>query len=313
MLGNGIFHHLAVLCHGIELNFFRILQELGNHYRIFLGNLGSHFQEVLQFFFIVAYIHCSTGKHIRRTHQYRIAYFLNEALHIFQTGKFLPSRLVDAELVEHGREFITVLCAVDRNRRSTQYRNRLTIEFHCQIVRNLTAYGYDYAARLFEVYNIEHTFKRKLVEVQTVAHIVVSRYCFGVIVNHDGFVPQLACSLDSVHRTPVELNGRPDTVSSRTQYNYRFFILIIVHIIPLYGIRHIKVVRQFRMLGSDGIDTFYSRKNTQFLTTGAYHKVFLFHITFRIQHETCNLEVGETEHFRFTQHIGRNILHLIIL
>ena len=98
MLGNGIFHHLAVLCHGIELNLFRILQELGNHYRIFLGNLGSHFQEVLQFFFIVAYIHCSTGKHIRRTHQYRIAYFLNEALHIFQTGKFLPSRLVDTEL-----------------------------------------------------------------------------------------------------------------------------------------------------------------------------------------------------------------------
>ena len=102
MLGDGIFHHLAVLSNSVKLNFFRILQELGNHYRIFLGNLGSHFQEVLQFFFIVAYVHRSAGKHIRRTHQYRITHFLNEALHVFQTGKFLPSRLVDTELVEHG-------------------------------------------------------------------------------------------------------------------------------------------------------------------------------------------------------------------
>ena len=54
------------------------------------------------FFFIVAHVHRSAGKHIRRTHQYRITHFLNEALHVFQTGKFLPSRLVDTELVEHG-------------------------------------------------------------------------------------------------------------------------------------------------------------------------------------------------------------------
>ena len=67
------------------------------------------------------------------------------------------------------------------------------------------------------------------------------------------------------------------------------------------------------MFGSNGIDAFHSRQNTQFLTTGAYHKVFLLHIAFRAQHETCNLEIGETEHFRFAQHVGRNIFHLIIL
>ena len=76
------------------------MQELGYHHRIFLRYLSSHLQEVFQFFFIVAYIHRSTGDSVRRTHQYRIAHLLYKSFHIFQASEFLPSRLVDAQLVE---------------------------------------------------------------------------------------------------------------------------------------------------------------------------------------------------------------------
>ena len=92
---------------------FGVLQELGYHHRYSFRYLSSHLQEVFQFFFIVAYIHRSTGEYVRRTHQYRIAHLLYKAFHIFQAGEFLPSRLVDAQLVEHGRELVTVFGTVD--------------------------------------------------------------------------------------------------------------------------------------------------------------------------------------------------------
>ena len=120
MLGNSIFHYFTILGNSIKFYFFCILQELRNYHRIFFRYFSGHFQEVLQFFFIVAYVHRSTRKYIRRTNQYRITHFLYETFHIFQTGKLLPSRLVDTQLVEHSRELITVFSTVDRKRRSSQ-------------------------------------------------------------------------------------------------------------------------------------------------------------------------------------------------
>ena len=123
VLGDGVFHHFTVLGNSVELNLLGVLQELGYHHRIFLRYLSSHLQEVFQFFFIVAYIHRSTGEYVRRTHQYRITHLLYKAFHIFQASEFLPSRLVDAQLVEHGRELVTVFGTVDGDGGSTQHGN----------------------------------------------------------------------------------------------------------------------------------------------------------------------------------------------
>ena len=290
---DSIFYHLTVLCHSVELNFFCILEELWNNYRIFFRYFGSHFQEVFQFFIIIANIHCRTRKNVRRTNQHRITYFFHKAFHIFETGQLLPSRLVDTQLVKHCRELVTVFGTVDRDRRSTQYRNRLTIKFHSQVVRNLSAYRHNHTARLFEIDHIEHTFERKFVEVQAVAHIIVSRNRFRVVVNHDRLVSQFAGSLNRIHRTPVKFNRATDTVSTRAQHDYWFFILIIVHIITFHCIRHIQIVSQFRMFGSNRIDAFYCRKNPHSFTMSTYSQVFFLHVSSRVQYETCNLEVRE--------------------
>ena len=57
---------------------------------------------------------------------------------------------------------------------------------------------------------------------------------------------------------------------------------------------HVQVVRQFRMFGSDCVDTFYARQNAQFLTQVTYTDVFFFHVSFRILNVTGDLEVRET-------------------
>ena len=70
------------------------------------------------------------------------------------------------------------------------------MKLHCQVVRYLSTHGHDDTARLLQVDNVEHTLEGELVEVETVAHVVVRRNGFGVIVNHDGLVAQLAGSLN---------------------------------------------------------------------------------------------------------------------
>ena len=123
VLGNSVFNHFTVLSYRVELNFLCIFEELRNNYRIFFRYFGSHLQEVFQFFVIVANVHSRTREYVRRTNQYRITYFFYKSLHFFKAGQFHPSRLVDAKLVEHCRELVTVFGTVDGNRRSTQYRN----------------------------------------------------------------------------------------------------------------------------------------------------------------------------------------------
>ena len=90
----------------------------------------------------------------------------------------------------------------------------------CQVVRDLSAYRDDHTTRLFEVDYIKYTFERKFVEVETVAHIIVSRNRFRVVVNHDRLVTQFAGSLNCIHRAPVKFYRATDTVSTRPQYNY---------------------------------------------------------------------------------------------
>ena len=88
------------------------------------------------------------------------------------------------------------------------------MEFHGEVVWNLTTYRDDDAARLLQIHHVEHTLQREFIEVETVAHIVVGRYGLGIVVDHDRLIAQLTGGVDGIHRTPVELNTRTDTVSA---------------------------------------------------------------------------------------------------
>ena len=95
MLAHCIFHHFALVGHGIKLYLLGLLHELGNYHGIFLAHLGGHLQESLQFLIAVAYVHGGTGENVRRTYQYGIAYLADELLDVVQRGEGTPCGLVD--------------------------------------------------------------------------------------------------------------------------------------------------------------------------------------------------------------------------
>ena len=239
VFADSIFNDFAVVGYCVKLYFFGFLHKLRNNHRIFLAYFACHLQESLQFFFVVANIHCSTREHIRWTNQYRIAHAVNKFLNVVHACQRAPLRLVDAELVEHSRELIAVLCTVDWNRRCTKNGHTLTVQFHCQVVWNLTTHRHYHASWHFKVDYIEHAFEWKLVEVQAVAHIIVGRYSFWVIVNHNALVAKLASRLNSIYRAPVKFNRRSDAISAWTKHYHRLFVAVIVYIITFYRICHI--------------------------------------------------------------------------
>ena len=140
MLRDGIFHHLALVGNSVKLYLLGLGHELRNHYWELLRHLGSHREEAVQFLVVIANVHGSTRQHVGRTHQNGIAHLLHKLLHIVKARQCAPCRLVDAQLVEHSRELVAVLCTVDVNRRGSQYGNTLTVQLHGQVVRNLTTH-----------------------------------------------------------------------------------------------------------------------------------------------------------------------------
>ena len=80
--------------------------------------------------------------------------------------------------------------------------------------------------RLLHLDDIHHTLEGQLVEVETVAHIVVGRYGLWVVVDHHRAPALLANGVQSLNATPVELYGRTDAVSTRTEYDDRTVVVL---------------------------------------------------------------------------------------
>ena len=184
VLANGISQDLAILSHSVHLDLLGMLDELRHHHRVILAHIGSQLQEALQLVFVRADIHGSTAEHIRGAHQHREPYPLYELVDIFHRGQRAPLGLVHTQLVEHLRELSTVFGAVDILSLSTQDGHMLLVKIHGQVIRNLTTRGHDDTMRGLHIDDIHHTLERQLIEVQTVAHIVVGRYRLRVIVYH---------------------------------------------------------------------------------------------------------------------------------
>lgn len=65
------------------------------------------------------------------------------------------------------------------------------MQLHGEIVGNLSTYRNDDSVGRFEIDDIKYAFERKLVEVKSVAHVVVGRYRFRVIIDHNRFITNL--------------------------------------------------------------------------------------------------------------------------
>ena len=80
---------------------------------------------------------------------------MDKVIDFVHARKLRPTWLVYSEGIEHGGEFMAVLCAVNRYGRGSENRNLPPVELHGQVIRNLSADGYNDTARLLQIDNVE--------------------------------------------------------------------------------------------------------------------------------------------------------------
>ena len=130
-------------------------------------------------------------------------------------GQFPPSRLVDADPVEHRRK-VAVFGVVDVFGRvprigTCSFCNRRARLFGiCPPVETITPLGVSRSG------DVEHPFERQLVEVEAVAGIVVGRNGFGIVVDHYRTQPLPADRVQRIDATPVEFHRAADPVGPRS-------------------------------------------------------------------------------------------------
>ena len=166
--------------------------------------------------------------------------------------------------------------------------------------------------RILQFQNIHHTFKSQFVEVQAIAHIVVCRYSFRIIINHHAAPSFFTNSIQSLHTAPVKFYGRTDTISAGSQYDNGFMVAQVMNIICHTAISKIQIIGLCRIFGCQSIDLLHYRKNTRFFTMFADIKNTILHITF-VADGTGNLEIRETLNLGFTKQFVWQIGYLFVI
>ena len=292
MLRDGVDDDFAIAGHGIHLDLFGMLDKLAHYDRVFLRYVGGQLQELFQLGVVRADVHRSTREHIRGTNQHGVTHLFHEVVDVGQRGQLAPTRLVDTQRVEHRREFVSVFGVVYAVGRRAQYAHVLLVEARGQVVGYLSAGRENYAVRILEFENIHHPLEGQLVEVEAVAHVVVGRYRFGVVVDHYTAVALFANGIQGLHAAPVELNRRAYAVSTRTQYHNRLVVAQVLHIVGDAAVGQVQIVGLCRILGGQRVDLFHHGDDAERFTELAHPlHVAVFHLF--LPDGAGNLEIGE--------------------
>ncbi len=313
MLRDGIHLYLAILRHGIHLDFLGILDKLRHNDRMLLGHICRQTQEAFKLLIVAAHIHGCTGKHIARTHKHRESYLINKLIDVVKRCQLPPAGLVDSYAVKHCRELMAVFRIVNRLGGSSENGHTGIIKTRGKIIGYLTAHRQYHAMRLLKVKNIHHAFIGKLVEIESVTHIIISRHSLGIVVNHHRAPALTLHGHKSVDRTPVKLYRATDAVSTRAEHYNRAVVVEIVHIVGSTVVSKIKVIGHRGIFGCKSVNLLHHRDYTERFAQPPYLSHCTFHIGQPLLVErTRNLEVTESLLLCLTQQRSRQLRQIII-
>ena len=213
---DGVSKYLTILGHGIHLNLLGMLNELGDNNGVVFAHISGQLEKAFQLVTVGADVHGSTAEHIAGTHKDGESDALHETVYVSHACKCAPLWLIDAKVGEQLRELGTVFGTVNVLCLCAKDTDTSLVEVDGEVVGNLSACrDYD-TMGLFQVNDVKHAFEGQLVEIETVAHVVVGADSLGVVVYHHAAPAFFANSIESLHTAPVELHTGADAVGART-------------------------------------------------------------------------------------------------
>lgn len=303
VLGDVVHHHLTISGDSVHLNFLGLLDVLGDNDGMVSRNVGCLGKVVVEVILGEDNIHRRTRQNVRGTDKHGVADLVTESFGLRERSQLPPQGLVDTNLVKHSREFVSVFGSVDHFGGSAIDLDVLSVKRERNVVRGLTTHGQNDTARVLSVIDVKNGLERDVLKVQLVCLIVIGRHSFRIIVDHDCLHTILPQCSDGPHSTPIEFNGRTDSVNTRTEDHNT--VVLEVNIMLGGVVSSVKVVGERGELGGNsvnlldkGSDTSLNTETTNSELVGAEH--------------FGDLSVGETKLLSVENEGGRNIGSVVL-
>ena len=139
-------------------------------------------------------------------------------MYVVHRCQLLPTWLVYAESIKHLGEFVSIFCVINALGCSAQNINACIIQACSEVVWYLTACRQYHSMRCLKVDNIHHPFVGQFVKIETVAHVIVGRNGFRIIVNHHRTPSFFSYCHQSIYATPVKFHRATDAICTRAEH-----------------------------------------------------------------------------------------------
>ena len=197
-------------------------------------------------------------------------------------------------------KLVAVLGIVDALGRGAEDGHTLGIESHGEVVGNLSTRRDNDTVRILQFEDVHYPLESQLIEVEAVAHVVVGRYSFRVIVNHHASVAFLADGVEGLYATPVELYAGADAVSARTKHHDALVVAQVMHVVLRAAVRQVEVVGLCGIFGRQGVYLLHYGQDAAALAMAAYLQGSLLDVFVLLHADGASyLEVGKALAFCF--------------
>mmetsp|Transcript_13227 Transcript_13227/g.37734 ORF Transcript_13227/g.37734 Transcript_13227/m.37734 type:complete len:320 (+) Transcript_13227:1207-2166(+) len=259
MLVDGGGNDLAILTDTVKLNLNSSLNEVGNDDGVLTGHVGCLGEACSELLLSMSNVHGGATENVTGTDEDRISNIGSEFHGSFGGRQLLPFRLLNANLINHVRELVAVLCVVDHLGRCTEKLGARGVKRQSNTVGDLSTDADNNTIGIVPLVNVKYSLPRELLEVQAVTFIIIRADSLGVVVDDGGLVTKVSKSANTAYTTPIELNRGANSIGTRAQRNDATIgtLYIILHAM----ISHVKVVGSGGIFGRECVDLLRKRRN----------------------------------------------------
>jgi len=174
VLTDSVDKDLTVVSDGIDIDLAGTLNELSDNNGVIGADLSGSVKLLLELAFRADDGHGSTGKDVRGSDENGVTDGVGELLGLSVGSEFTPSRLVNTNRVENGRELLTVFSLVNVLGVGTEDLGLAAfLELKGHVLRELTSNRDDDTLGRFEFVDIHDTFVGEFLEVELVGNIEI--------------------------------------------------------------------------------------------------------------------------------------------
>src|SRR5204863_9824600 len=112
---------------------------------------------------------------------------------------------------------MSILGAIDIHGGGSENIQSRMMKLKGEIIRSLTTNCDNHSHALLPRVNVEHVFQANLVEVKSVAAVIIRTDCLWIEIQKNRAVAQLAECVGRIHATPIKLYRTADAVGTRSE------------------------------------------------------------------------------------------------